>query len=468
MANIKFKSIDQDEVLKLHYEGNCLRDISVRLSTTEYIIKKILELNGLSGINNGTKTDRLKDKYQDIIDSYKKSNKLSVVAREFNISEALVSNVLKLHSIPKRDFVVSPFMGLNQEDVIKEYKKVHIVKIVADKFGVSNTLILKILHFNNVRVSKTKYTDDEIIEKYNELKTIESTSGALGLSYNTVSKILNKHNVERLNLKRIGVGDIFGKLTVVEEVESKVSNGGNKRRQFILECECGEHVKRDSTKLSGGKSWHCGCVITQRKQNKVEKKERITKENLQKKLIKQEEKRLRAAQKPPRKIYRVGDVVERLTILSISDDNYDDRKITIKCECGKISEIKIKNFYGKRSCGCLRKAPTKIIHGHSSKTDPEMRRWYDRWRGMIKRCYNPKMHAYHNYGGRGIRVCDRWLEPKGVGCKNYYDDIHNILGPQPSPEHSLDRIDNDGLYEIANLRWATNSEQTKNQRRNIK
>ena len=87
---------------------------------------------------------------------------------------------------------------------------------------------------------------------------------------------------------------------------------------------------------------------------------------------------------------------------------------------------------------------------------------------MIKRCYDPKMHAYPNYGGRGIKVCDRWLEPNGVGSQNYYEDIHNILGPQPSPEHSLDRINNDGMYEITNLRWATNSQQAKNQRRNKK
>ena len=83
---------------------------------------------------------------------------------------------------------------------------------------------------------------------------------------------------------------------------------------------------------------------------------------------------------------------------------------------------------------------------------------------MIKRCYNPKIKSYSNYGGRGITVCDRWREPDGVGCENYYNDIHNILGPQPSPEHSIDRINNDGPYEITNLRWATNSEQNKNKR----
>jgi hypothetical protein len=87
---------------------------------------------------------------------------------------------------------------------------------------------------------------------------------------------------------------------------------------------------------------------------------------------------------------------------------------------------------------------------------------------MISRCHNSKTKNYHNYGGRGITVCDRWREPNGVGCKNYIEDIHTILGPQPSPEHSLDRMDNDGIYIIENMRWATNSEQVRNQRRNIK
>jgi hypothetical protein len=83
---------------------------------------------------------------------------------------------------------------------------------------------------------------------------------------------------------------------------------------------------------------------------------------------------------------------------------------------------------------------------------------------MISRCYNPKNRGYVNYGGRGITVCEKWRLPDGEGCKNYIEDIHNILGPQPSPGHSLDRIDNDGPYVITNLRWATRSVQNKNKR----
>jgi hypothetical protein len=95
------------------------------------------------------------------------------------------------------------------------------------------------------------------------------------------------------------------------------------------------------------------------------------------------------------------------------------------------------------------------------------RKWYDKWRSMVRRCYNVNFNRDNDYGGRGIKVCDRWLEPNGVGCENYYNDIHDILGPKPGDNYSLDRIDNDGMYEISNMRWATISEQNKNQRRRL-
>ena len=464
MSNIKFKSINQDQVLRLHSEGNCLKDITVKLSTTEYIVNKILKLNGLHAIKNGSKIDRLKEKYQDIINSYQKTNKLSLVAREFNISENLVNRVLKRHNVQKRKVDKNNFMGLNQQEVIKEYEKVYKVKPISDKFGVSNTVILKLLHFNNVRVSRIKYSDEQIIEKFNELKSIESTCRDLSLKNTVVRNILNKHNIERPKLSFISIGDIFRKLKVIDVVH-KI---GDKRRNFLLLCECGEQVIRNSSRLVSGKSWHCGCVVTQRKMKK-EERERIRKEEYQNKLIKRvEKKREKDANRKPKKTYKVGDVKERLTIISIIGDKYYERIFTTKCECGNITEIKMRNFYQKKSCGCLvneKRRGASITHGQTIKYNPERRRWYDRWKSMVRRCHNPKSHGYNNYGGRGIQVCDRWLEPNGVGGENYYNDIHNILGPQPSPEHSLDRIDNDGMYEISNMRWATISEQNKNQRR---
>ena len=80
------------------------------------------------------------------------------------------------------------------------------------------------------------------------------------------------------------------------------------------------------------------------------------------------------------------------------------------------------------------------------------------WSGMIRRCEEPQNKCYANYGGRGIKVCERW--------RNDYATFLADMGRKPSSRHSIDRIDNDGDYEPSNCRWATNSEQQKNKRPN--
>lgn len=81
---------------------------------------------------------------------------------------------------------------------------------------------------------------------------------------------------------------------------------------------------------------------------------------------------------------------------------------------------------------------------------------------MKFRCYNKKGKSYHNYGGRGIKVCDRWLEKK-TGFSNFLQD----MGLKPSKKHSLDRFpDNNDDYKPSNCRWATPKEQNGNSRKN--
>lgn len=124
------------------------------------------------------------------------------------------------------------------------------------------------------------------------------------------------------------------------------------------------------------------------------------------------------------------------------------------CDCGAEKIVAYQHLARGlvKSCGCLRKERTRATmtkHGGSADGGA---RWYQAWSGMLGRCNNSNSARFHRYGGRGIRVCDRWRDPLA-----FYADMGD-----PPEGHSLDRIDNDRDYSPDNCRWATAKEQNNN------
>lgn len=124
-----------------------------------------------------------------------------------------------------------------------------------------------------------------------------------------------------------------------------------------------------------------------------------------------------------------------------------------RCDCG----VEVLRSYvslqtgGAKSCGCLYKEQ-RTKHGQS-KT-----KLYAVWAAMHDRCKRPTVRNYPNYGGRGIKVCERWSE---------FVAFRDDMGPRP-PGGTLERNDTDGNYEPSNCRWATNKEQQSNRRDNVR
>ena len=162
---------------------------------------------------------------------------------------------------------------------------------------------------------------------------------------------------------------------------------------------------------------------------------------------------------------KVGNTNNWLTIIDINipfvlSGSKLRRMVRVRCKCGNEFDVNLYKFKeGKsKSCGCL----VKNSHGHtyySKSNTEEGRRTYGSYNSMKKRCYYVEGEHYPHYGGRGIKVCDRWLEEHN-GYKNFLED----MGYRPKGM-TLDRIDVDGNYEPGNCRWSDNKTQVINQRR---
>lgn len=157
----------------------------------------------------------------------------------------------------------------------------------------------------------------------------------------------------------------------------------------------------------------------------------------------------------------VGHRFERLVVEA--EDRSGSRLLwRCRCDCGtvKLAAFHDLNSGRVRSCGCLqRELSTQRLRLIKRKAP---RQWVPEiwvWQRMKDRCSNDNAPQYQDYGGRGVRVCERWVQS--------FDNFLADVGRRPSPRHTLDRINVHGHYEPGNVRWATRDLQARNTRASV-
>jgi hypothetical protein len=267
-------------------------------------------------------------------------------------------------------------------------------------------------------------------------------------------------------------GQRFGMLTVI----GKGSLTSKKEQKWICQCDCGAVKENRGSHLKRGEALSCGCRRRKIRNDLTGK--RFSKLTVIKHLGKLNDqghyyeclcdcgntKTVFGGHLTSEHVKSCGCFYKRdltglvfgkLTVVEKAPNRPDGLPAwRCLCECGNEKDIRQQSLESgdTQSCGCL--CTGAIKHGMC------YTKVYKAWSSMKHRCFNPDSKHYHNYGGRGIKVCDRWLE----SFENFYED----MGEPPSAKHSLERLDVNGNYEPNNCTWATVLEQARNRRDNIR
>jgi hypothetical protein len=165
----------------------------------------------------------------------------------------------------------------------------------------------------------------------------------------------------------------------------------------------------------------------------------------------------------------VGRTFGKLTIEELVGSNSEWQRVWLcRCTCGQTLEVTRRKLVRGYVTACKRctavelssrRVGPSLLNQIDHERNDSRHPLYTIWYKMISRCERPTDKSYHDYGGRGIRVASRWRD----SFRSFVEDV----GERPSKKHSLDRIDNDGDYDLDNCRWSTATEQCNNQRPRI-
>ena len=128
-----------------------------------------------------------------------------------------------------------------------------------------------------------------------------------------------------------------------------------------------------------------------------------------------------------------------------------------RCDCGREQLAYVTKLRSGSTSSCKECGYKRISEARKAQGRPLHKPTYNSWKSMRARCTNPESPDYALYGGRGIKVCERWLD---------FEEFAHDMGTRPDGT-SLDRVDTDGNYEPSNCRWSTPLEQANNKRTNV-